>query len=133
MSTRQWVIAGDQLARVPDCRVDYYENGLGEPEELILSQTFEPTESTHVGLSYEGSYELLLALLDLHGLKCRNDLPAELRESFSASVRYLQAGAGAGDVAEPQCGCHESYPQLEPGEVNHGPGCPLQFVPRRRE
>lgn len=39
------------------------------------------------------------------------------------SADQLRAIAGRLEIAANECGCAETYPQLVPGKVSHGPGC----------
>jgi len=67
-------------------------------------------------------------------LEICNDRTAPKYEGALANVdaralvaALLRLFPGILALAEP-CGCEETYPQLQPGKINHGPGC---GTPRR--
>lgn len=54
-----------------------------------------------------------------------------LADAIAAAAKTLELiyADRPSDLELPECGCAESYPQLRPGRISHGPGCPRTPAP----
>lgn len=54
---------------------------------------------------------------------CRDCRIVWLQESLRTMEPQVKRDRAELEHLVGPCGCHESYPQLQPGVINHGPGC----------
>lgn len=73
---------------------------------------------THEHGSYDGS-------TNAWELNHRHMEKIEAWDDAVEALRKRKAEKCSVTQAAPACGCRESYPQLVPGELSHGTGCPL--------
>jgi hypothetical protein len=53
-----------------------------------------------------------------------HEISADIVQAYLSSHRSEEAADIAAELRDHGCGCRMSWPQLEPGRINHGPGCP---------